>query len=59
MSATFRAEGYIDIRIPIDDTIDASQSSSPAKVADLVKMRVECRVGQCEILDHMLKITEV
>lgn len=60
MSCTYIVNGYVDIRIKlIDKDIHASQSSSPADIAELVKMEFESKMGRCDILDHKIMIQEI
>ncbi len=60
MSSTYIVNGYIDIRVKlIDRNVHASQSSSPADIAELVKMEYECKIGNCEIIGHKMMLNEV
>jgi hypothetical protein len=59
MSASYQVNGYVDVRIKIDDVYNASQSASPANIAELVKIRIECQMGSCEIIKHLLQIKEL
>jgi hypothetical protein len=59
MSASYQVNGYVEIRIKIDDVYDASQSASPKDIAELVKMRIECSIGSSEIIKHLLQIKEL
>ena len=59
MSASYDVKGYVDVRIKIDNTYDSSQGASTKKIADLVKWRVECAIGECQILNHLLQIKEI
>lgn len=59
MSASYDVKGYVDVRIKIDDVFNASQSASPADIAELVKIRIETSIGSCEIKGHLLQIKEI
>ena len=59
MSATFHAVGWVDVRIKIDNTYDASQSATAEYIADLVKMRIETSIANCEVVNHLLQIEKI
>jgi hypothetical protein len=59
MSASYDVQGYVDVRIQIDNTYDTCQGVSTQMIADLVKWRVESSIGNCEILNHLLQIKEI
>lgn len=59
MSATYRVNGYVDVRINIVDRgVHASSSASPADIAEIVKIQVTSHIGNCWIVDHKLMIEE-
>lgn len=59
MSASYQVNGYVDVRIKVDDVYNASQSASPKDIADLVKFRIETNIGTCEVINHLLQIAEL
>ena len=60
MSATYIVNGYVDVRIKlINKNINASQSSSPSDISELVKMNIENNIGLCEIIGHKIMIEEL
>jgi hypothetical protein len=60
MSSTYIVNGYVDIRIKlVDRDVHASQSSSPADIAELVKMEFEAKIGNCDILGHKMMLKEI
>lgn len=59
MSASYEVNGYVIVKIPIDDVYDCSQSSTPAEISEIVKFNLSCKIGSCEIIDHGLKLKRI
>jgi hypothetical protein len=59
MSASYMVKGYIDIRLPINDTFSCSQSSTPNDIAEIVKSHIVNTIGSCEILNHGFKLERI
>lgn len=59
MSKTFTVNGYVDIRFKlIDREVNASSSSSPADIAELIIIECQSKIGRCEILGHKIMLEE-
>lgn len=59
MSASYKVTGFVTIKIPIDDVYNCSQSSSEDDIAEIVKWNLTCKIGECEILKHGLKLERI
>lgn len=56
MSATYHVQGYIDVRIKIDNDYYVSQSSTPDDIAESVKIGLNLN---CDVLNHVLKLERI
>lgn len=56
MSHTFYVQGYVDVRVFIDDDVHTTQSASGDDIAELITMNVQNRIGQCQLIGHALVI---
>lgn len=56
MSATYHVQGYIDVRIKIDNDYYVSQSSTPDDIAESVKIGLGV---SCDVLNHVLKLERI
>lgn len=59
MSAAYKVEGFVTIKVPIDDVYSCSQSSSEDDIADIVKWNLTCKIGECEMINHGLKLVRL
>lgn len=57
MSTSYRATGYVDIRIQLVNKKIYSTSSATAKdIGELIKNEYENTIGRCEVIDCKVMI---
>jgi hypothetical protein len=56
MSATYQVQGYVDVRIKIDNNYYVSNSSTPEDIANSVLIGLNMNV---ELLNHVLKLERI
>ena len=56
MSATYHVQGYVDVRIEINNDYYVSSSSTPEDIAESVLIGLGLH---CKMLNHVLKLERV